>query len=545
MLGQYSGEANEDVIMEGSLHAANLGGRMIHEVFEEQARRYPDAIAVSYRGQRLTYSDLNRRSQQLAWHLIRRGARPECLIAIWVERGLEMVIGLLAILKAGAAYMPLDRSFPAERMRYMLEDCNPLLLLTQQHLLTEVPSTAIEPVVIDSICDMAAALNADELTKLHVSLTARNIAYVIYTSGSTGMPKGVMVEHANVTGFLAALYDLLNLRPGLTWTQFHSVAFDFSVLEMWGALLSGAHLAIVPFVTSRFPRDVHLLLSNEGVQVFGQTPSAFRRLVGVDPGRPHSLSLQVIILGGEALQVSSLKPWYDSGSSDNVRVINLYGPTEITVAATGHPVRSTDTDPHGGSVIGAPLSNSTILLLTKDHETADAQGTGEIYIGGTGVARGYFNRPDLTAQRFIANPREPNGARLYRSGDLGLWRTDGELEYRGRNDSQVKIRGFRVELGDIESHLAAIEGVREGVVVLKEHSSDEAQLVAYLTLKDRVSLTPSALRASLTRRLPIHMVPLEFVILPQLPLNTSGKIDRKALLFTRAPSASHPADTCQ
>ena len=518
--------------MEGSLHVDAPHARLIHEVFEEQARRYPDAIAVTYKDRRLTYGELSKRSRQLAHHLVNQGARPECSIAICMERGLEMIVALLGILKSGAAYMPLDPSFPTDRLKYMLEDCKPLLLLTQECLLNELPCVAIGAIALDS--DWSTILDSEkcEPTQRPASLTPRNLAYIIYTSGSTGTPKGVMVEHGSVTGFLAAVYEWFHFVPGLVWTQFHSIAFDFSVLEMWGALLSGAHLVIVPFVTSRFPRDVHILLSKEGVQVFGQTPNAFRRLIAVQVGYPYSLSLETIMLGGEALQVSSLRPWYESEASHNARITNLYGPTEITVAATAHSVQSTDADPHGGSVIGIALSNSTIFLLDEDRKHVKSEGVGEIKIGGAGVARGYLNRPALTAQRFVADPTDSNGGRLYRSGDLGLWRSDGALEYRGRNDSQVKVRGFRVELGDIESHLAAVEGVREGVVIVQHNSSDEVRLVAYLTLKDGSSLTSSGVKASLMQRLPVHMVPMDFVILPQLPLNTSGKIDRKSLLST-------------
>lgn len=522
--------------MEGWLRFHEQGPRLIHAVFEEQAQLHPDAIAVSYKGQRLSYRELSERSQRLSRYLLNQKVCLESPVAICVERSVEMMVGLLGILKAGAAYVPLDPSYPTERLRYMLEDCKPALLLTQEHLRKTLPAVSLLTITLDS--DWETIVNSAKVEAVVEPAvpTPRNLAYIIYTSGSTGTPKGVMVEHGSVTGFLSAAQEWFRFTPGRTWTLFHSFAFDFSVLELWGALLSGAHLVIVPYATSRFPRDVHALLSNEGVQVLSQTPSAFRQLVTAQAGRPNSLALETVILGGEALQVSSLKTWYESEAGHRARITNMYGPTETTVFVTYHPVQSTDVDPHGGSVIGTALPNSHISILDDDREPATVGQGGEINIGGAGVARGYLHRPDLTAQRFVADPASENGGRLYRSGDLGVLRTDGTLEYRGRNDSQVKVRGFRIELGDIESHLVAVEGVREGVVLVQDNSAGEARLVAYLTLQDGAPITPLILRANLLRRLPVHMIPTDFVILPHLPLSANGKIDRKALSSKAAPS---------
>jgi amino acid adenylation domain-containing protein len=481
---------------------------------------------------------LSERSDQLARHLRSLGAGPERLVAICVERSVEMIVGLVSILKAGAAYVPLDSSYPTERLRYMLEDCKPALVLTQGHLRKALPTASIPTFALDTDWNVVVSTSEDGSEDTEIPVTPRNLAYVIYTSGSTGAPKGVMVEHGNVTGFLAAADEWFQFEPGKVWSLFHSFSFDFSVLELWGALLSGAHLLIVPYATSRFPRDVHALLANEKVQVLNQTPSAFRQLSAVHSESPDALSLEIIILGGEALQVSALKPWYETRASEIARITNMYGPTETTVFVTYHPISPSETDPHGGSVIGTALRNSRICILEDDRGPAVVGRMGEINIGGAGVARGYLRRPDLTAQKFVADPADSGGGRLYRSGDLGILRADGTLEYRGRNDSQVKVRGFRIELGDIESHLTAVEGVREGIVVVQSNASGDGRLVAYLTVVDGVPITPLTLRATLLRRLPVHMVPTDFVILPHLPLSANGKIDRKALLTTKTPDAS-------
>ena len=499
---------------------------LIHELFEQRVRQCPDATAVSYKGQQLTYGQLSARSSQLASYLRKHGTLPDDRIAICVERSLEMVIGLLGILKAGAAYVPLDSSYPAERLRYMVEDCKPVLLLTQGHLRAGLPHTGMPILALDVDWSIVESTSRDESK---VQMTPANLAYVMYTSGSTGVPKGVMVEHRHVTGFLAAFHERVHSGPTSVWAQFHSFSFDVSGMEFWGALLSGAKLIMVPYTTTRFPRDFHALLSNEAVSILAQTPSAFRRLIAAQADCDQPLSLDTLILGGEALQSSFLGPWFEREENQRTQVVNMYGPTEATIWATSHPVRSTDQQPHGGSVIGTPLSNSRIYILNENREPVAIGIVGEIYISGTGVARGYFNRPDLTAERFVADPMGPEGARMYRSGDLAQWRPDETVEYRGRNDSQVKVRGFRIELGDVESHLTTLEGVQEAVAVVRQDCDGEAQLVAYLTANAGAKLKASELRGKLLKRLPVHMVPTDFVILAQFPLNASGKIDRKAL----------------
>ena len=506
----------------------NSNARLIHEVFEERMCRYPDAVAVSYRGQQLTYRELDARSSQLASCLLRRGVSSESRVAICVERSPEMVIGLLGILKAGAAYVPLDPSYPADRLGYMLEDCRPAALLTQNHLQAQLPAVDIPKIVLDS--DWSATESwKDGSGEAPTPLTPENLAYIIYTSGSTGMPKGVMVEHRNVTQFLTAVGAWFHFEPGCTWALFHSIAFDVSVMELWGALLSGGKLVIISYATSRFPRDLYTLLSNEAVSVLCQTPSAFRRLITAQATCPGSISLETVLLAGEALQLNSLESWYEREANQGADMANLYGPTETTVYATYQPLTPSGEDPPGGSVIGIPLANSLISILSDHREPVPIGAVGEIHIGGEGVARGYFNRPELTAERFVADPVGAQGRRMYRSGDLGRWLSDGKIEYRGRNDSQVKVRGFRIELGEIEHHLNNVDGVREGVVLSAADASGDIRLVAYVTADEGVELTAAKLRGELLRRLPVHMLPSEYQILRQMPLNGSGKIDRKSL----------------
>ena len=527
--------------MEASVGVSRSNVSLIHEVFEEQVCQYPDAVAVAYRGQSLTYRELSVRSTQLARYLRRAGAGPESRIAICIERSLEMTIGLLGILKAGAAYVPLDPSYPAERLRYMLEDCKPVALLTQDHLQSVLPAGDILQIALDTDWSAIERQSNGRSDELPITLMPDNLAYVIYTSGSTGIPKGVMIDHGNVTCFLKAVRAWFHFEPGCSWALFHSFAFDVSVMEMWGALLSGGRLIVVSYATSRFPRDLYTLLLQEEVEVLCQTPSAFRRLVAAQSTCPGTPSLKSILLAGEALQLNSLGPWYERNANRGVSIANMYGPTETTVYVTYQPLNATDEDPPGGSVIGIPLVNSQIFILDEHRESIPAGEVGEIYIGGLGVARGYLNRADLTAERFVPDQTGVPGRRMYSSGDLGRWQPQGKVEYRGRNDSQVKVRGFRIELGEIEHHLSAVDGVREGVVVAARDTSGELKLVAHVTVRDGAELTGPTVREALLRRLPVHMVPAECRILPQMPLNGSGKIDRKALSLMPAHATSAPA----
>jgi amino acid adenylation domain-containing protein len=506
----------------------------VHERVERQVARAPDAVAVVYGDGQLTYGELNRRANRLAHHLRELGVGPDARVALCLERGPELVVGLLAVLKAGGAYVPLDPAYPAERLRFMLEDSAPVALLTQRELRHLAPADGAALRVLDlgdaALWQGRPEVDADPAA---VGLTPRHLAYVIYTSGSTGTPKGVLVEHRQAARLFAATEGWFGFGPADVWALFHSVAFDFSVWELWGALRYGGRLVVVGRDTARAPGEFYELLCRTGVTVLNQTPSAFRQLVDA-PGAPGGHALRVVIFGGEALDVAALRPWLARHGDRHPRLVNMYGITETTVHVTYRPLEAADAERAGPSPIGRPIPDLRAYVLDGEGEPAPVGVAGELYVGGAGVARGYLNRPGLTAERFVPDPYGPPGGRLYRSGDLARRRADGELEYLGRNDFQVKVRGFRIELGEIEAALAAHPAVRDAVVLARLESvgdaAGDARLVAYYTAAaGGEPAEPGALRAHLVARLPEHMVPAAYVRLDALPLTPSGKLDRRAL----------------
>ena len=502
-------------------------GYTIHQLFEQQAEKSPDAVALVFEDSALTYRELNIKANRLAHRLLELGIRPDDRVAICVERGLDMVVGLLGILKAGGAYVPLDPGYPHERLVYMLEDSSPAALLSQAALQHCLPHRDLPLVWLDTELTGYSGHNPDPAT---LGLTSRHLAYVIYTSGSTGLPKGVMIEHANVTRLFAATDELFHFGANDVWTLFHSFAFDFSVWELWGALLYGGRLVIVPYRISRAPDDFYALLCRERVTVLNQTPSAFRQLMAAQALSTEPHALRSIIFGGEALVFSMLAPWLDNNDLEQTQLINMYGITEITVHATYYKIKQSDLYAASGSVIGKPLPDLRFYILDAGLQPAPLGVAGEIYIGGAGLARAYLNRPELSEQRFIRNPFVANSdARLYKTGDLGRWLPDGAIEYLGRNDFQVKIRGFRIELGEIEALLSTCPGVREAAVIAREDKTGDKRLVAYLSAQDGAILSAAELRGRLAERLPDYMLPGAFVILPVFPLTANGKLDRQAL----------------
>ncbi|WP_157697822.1 non-ribosomal peptide synthetase, partial [Caballeronia calidae] len=495
----------------------------IHQLFEQQARRVPDAIALVFEDESLTYAQLNARANRLAHRLIALGVGPEDRVALCVERGIGMVVALLAILKAGAAYVPLDPAYSGERLTHILTDSTPRLLLADtagREALGDTGTLA----VIDPNASPDCELSPDDP---QTRVAAPNLAYVIYTSGSTGKPKGVMVEHAQIVRLFDATQDWFGFDEHDVWCLFHSFAFDFSVWELWGALRHGGKLVIVPQHVARFAPDFLRLLQREGVTVLNQTPSAFRALIQAQETSDESTALRYVIFGGEALNPSMLDPWYARHSDRKPQLINMYGITETTVHVTYRPLTREDCA-DSNSPIGVRIPDLTVYVLDAQRQLAPVGAVGELYVGGAGVARGYLNRPELTAERFIDDPFVP-GARLYRTGDLARHLPDGSLEFFGRNDHQVKIRGFRIELGEIEAQLASHAAVREAVVLARARHEDaqDQQLVAYVTLVSRIDT--DLLREHLASRLPDYMVPSAFVTLDRLPLTTNGKLDRRAL----------------
>ncbi|MBZ5509457.1 MAG: amino acid adenylation domain-containing protein, partial [Acidobacteriia bacterium] len=515
--------------------------KCIHELFAERVGINPGKTAVVCGEQELSYQELYERSSDLALYLQSMGVKPDCLVGLCVDRSPDMIVGLLGILMAGGAYVPLDPDYPEERLAYMLEDSQAAIVLTQEKLQDKlsalVPATT-QLIALDQqqpgMHDCVVALKAKNIQLQH-QVKPHHLAYVIYTSGSTGQPKGVMVEHANVVRLFSATDGWFQFNENDVWTMFHSYAFDFSVWEIWGALLYGGHLIVVPKNIARSPQEFYKLMCLGKVTVLNQTPSAFRQLITAQAESKESHQLRYVIFGGEALDVVALKPWYELNRHQHTRLINMYGITETTVHVTYRPLEPADVERHGASPIGCRIPDLRTYILDSQRQPVPIGVAGELYVGGAGVARGYLNRTELTAERFVRDPfaTDPS-ARMYKTGDLGRWLVDGTIEFLGRNDDQVKIRGFRIELGEIEARLAECAGIQQAVVVAREEGGGEKRLVAYYTSSERSdagkeSVGPEQLRAQLAPQLPEYMVPAAYVRMEKMPLTTNGKLDRKAL----------------
>ena len=502
----------------------------LQQRFEEQARQRPQAVALILDEQRLSYGELNARANRLAHCLIARGVGADVPVGLALERSLDMLVGLLAILKAGGAYLPLDPAAPEERLAHILDDSGVRLLLTQGHLLERLPRQAgVEVLAIDGLV-LDGYAESDPLP----TLSADNLAYVIYTSGSTGKPKGTLLTHRNALRLFSATEAWFGFDERDVWTLFHSYAFDFSVWEIFGALLYGGRLVIVPQWVSRSPEDFYRLLCREGVTVLNQTPSAFKQLMAVACSADMATqqpALRYVIFGGEALDLQSLRPWFQRFGDRQPQLVNMYGITETTVHVTYRPVSEADLEGGLVSPIGGTIPDLSWYILDRDLNPVPRGAVGELYIGRAGLARGYLRRAGLSATRFVPNPF-PGGAgeRLYRTGDLARFQADGNIEYIGRIDHQVKVRGFRIELGEIEAALAGLAGVRDAVV-LAHDGVGGTQLAGYVvadSAEDAERLRES-LRESLKRHLPDYMVPAHLMLLERMPLTVNGKLDRQAL----------------
>jgi nonribosomal peptide synthetase DhbF len=502
--------------------------RCIHQLFEEQAKRTPEAAAVICEGEQLSYQELNRRANQLARYLSERGAGPEIRVGICIERSIEMVIGLLGILKAGGAYVPIDPSYPDERLKLMVQDSEIRLLITEERLAERCSDGSVELICLDRDWQIISARSTESLQS---QVEPDNAAYVIYTSGSTGRPKGVIATHRSLHNLFNAVDENLHFSGDDVWSMFHSYSFDFSVWEIWGALIYGGKLVIVPYLVARTPEQFFELVCEEGVTILSQTPSGFRYFIRADEeaGPGSKLNLRAVIFGGEALDFQSLKGWAERHGDESPQLINMYGITETTVHTTYKRVASQNLEEPSGSLIGSPLANMHVYVLSKHLQPVTVGVIGELYVGGKGLARGYLNLATLTAERFVANPFGEPGTRMYRTGDLALWREDGSLEFMGRADQQVKIRGFRIEPGEIEAVLEAEPEVAQSAVLAREGMTGDKHLTAYVVPASGQSIDPVALREQLTRRLPDYMVPAAIVELTALPLTPNGKLDRRAL----------------
>jgi amino acid adenylation domain-containing protein len=528
-LADHPGQTVGDVALLGEAERAQLAsfgvrkhsfgsGEAIHHLFERQAQARPEATALVFNDQFLSYGELDTQANRLAHRLVSLGVKPEARVGIAVERSIDMVVGILAILKAGGAYVPLDPEYPADRLAYMVEDSGIALVLTQSHL--QVPGTeALQVLALDTL-DVSSEPSGNPEVALH----ADNLAYVIYTSGSTGRPKGAQLCHRNVSRLLEATDAWFGFGPEDVWTMFHSYAFDFSVWEIFGSLCTGGKLVVVPFWVSRSPEDFLRLLRTQRVTVLNQTPSAFGQLASLPRANEEGLALRAVIFGGEALDPQRLRGWIEHHGDDSPKLINMYGITETTVHVTYRRITLADIGPQR-SPVGIAIPDLGMQVLDGQLNPAPLGVAGELYVSGAGLARGYLNREGLTAERFIATS---DGQRLYRTGDLVRWNAEGQLDYLGRIDHQVKVRGFRIELGEVEAQLQARPEVREAVVVANEGPSG-TRLVGYVSPSMGQDIDTAALRERLGQSLPDYMVPAVLVVLDALPLNANGKVDRKAL----------------
>ncbi|MGG0065908.1 non-ribosomal peptide synthetase DhbF [Bacillus subtilis] len=506
------------------------------EQFEKQAALRPDAIAVVYENQELSYAELNERANRLARMMISEGVGPEQFVALALPRSLEMAVGLLAVLKAGAAYLPLDPDYPADRIAFMLKDAQPAFIMTNTKAANHIPPVENVPKIVLDDPELAEKLNTypagNPKNKDRTQpLSPLNTAYVIYTSGSTGVPKGVMIPHQNVTRLFAATEHWFRFSSGDIWTMFHSYAFDFSVWEIWGPLLHGGRLVIVPHHVSRSPEAFLRLLVKEGVTVLNQTPSAFYQFMQAEREQPdlgQALSLRYVIFGGEALELSRLEDWYNRHPENRPQLINMYGITETTVHVSYIELERSMAALRANSLIGCGIPDLGVYVLDERLQPVPPGVAGELYVSGAGLARGYLGRPGLTSERFIADPFGPPGTRMYRTGDVARLRADGSLDYVGRADHQVKIRGFRIELGEIEAALVQHPQLEDAAVIVREDQPGDKRLAAYV-IPSEETFDTAELRRYAAERLPDYMVPAAFVTMKELPLTPNGKLDRKAL----------------
>lgn len=489
----------------------------VHQLFEAQAERTPEAVAVVFEDQQLTYSELNCRANQLAHHLISLGAEPDGLVGICVERSLEMVVGLLGILKADAAYVPLDPGYPSERLAFMLEDVHVPILLTQQRLVSELPKHGAKVVCLDGDWETITQEGRENPTR---NVKADNLAYVIYTSGSAGKPKGVEIEHQGLLNLVFWHQRAFALSPADRATQIAGLAFDAAVWELWPYLTLGASIYIPNEQTRISPVQLRDWLISSAITItFLPTPLA-ESVLSLD--WPSNTALQTLLTGGDKLHN------YPSPSLP-FKLVNNYGPTENTVVTTSGAVYSTELT-NRTPTIGRPIANTQVYLLDKNLQPVPVGIPGEMYVGGAGLARGYLNHPDLTVLAFIPNPFSNTPSRhLYKTGDLARYLPDGNIEFLGRLDDQVKIRGFRIELGEIEAVLGQHPIVDKTVVVVREDVPGNKRLVAYLVVNQVPAPTILELQQFLKQKLPEYMVPSAFVLLDVLPLTSNGKIDRRAL----------------
>ena len=520
----------------GPQHSSLFGdSATLIEQFERIARAHRSGVAVRCGADEITYDALNRSANRFAHTLLALQLPANSIVAIYLDRSISMISAMLGVLKAGCAYLPIDPTYPAARVAQTLEDASPVVLVTDARLAAGLSPNSVKTILdpIKTLLIDAPTLSIDE-TNPNLHSSPDSLAYLMYTSGSTGKPKGVLVTHRNVLRLMTQTEGWFHFDESDIWTMFHSFAFDFSVWEIWGPLLTGGRLIIVPFEISRSTEEFYALLSEERVTVLNQTPSAFSLICSLEDGQvdgaSHTLplALRIVIFGGEALQYRALRNWFKRHGDQKPQLINMYGITETTVHVTYRVVTEADANEETDSLIGEPIPDLQIHLLSPDLQPVADGEEGELCIGGAGVALGYLNRPELTAQRFIPDPFSTGGL-LYRSGDLARRRADGQLVYLGRNDHQVKINGFRIELGEVEANIAAFPGVRQVCVLAHADKTGRQRLAAYFVTESNTAVAAHTLSEFLAERSPAQMLPAFYIQLPSIPLTHNGKVDRAAL----------------
>ncbi|OWO82527.1 amino acid adenylation domain-containing protein [Photorhabdus luminescens] len=491
--------------------------------FESIVEHYSERTALILNNNRMSYAELNKRANQVAHYLLGKSPRSKC-IGIFLESSFEMIISIIGILKAGYAYLPIDVNNADERIKSILNDAKPEIVITKSLYLNTLSHFSLEAFCFD--CDYPVLLHSLALNP-RKDINGEQWAYVIYTSGSTGIPKGVPISHYNVIHLFRATEMLFDFSDKDVWTCFHSMAFDFSVWEIWGALLNGGTLVLVPYHISRNPPKFYELLVSEKVTVLNQTPTAFRLIIQTDDylsNKTEPLSLRYVIFGGEVLNVASLHQWLNKYGYERPKLINMYGITETTVHVTSHEIQPDDLASNI-SPIGLPLPGMIIYLLNEAGRPIEENQVGEMYIAGLGVANGYLNRPELSRQKFIPNPFEKSPSCLYRTGDLARYMENGELCYLGRIDNQIQIRGFRIELGEIESAMRKLSFVKDAIATTYRQEQSDLKIVVVYQAWITDKIKHKEIRRLLKEYLPDYMLPDFTEMVAEFPMNKNGKLD--------------------
>ncbi|WP_187445065.1 amino acid adenylation domain-containing protein [Rossellomorea vietnamensis] len=504
----------------------NINSKSIVQLFESQVLKTPHKCAVSFNGEYMTFEELNNRANQLAYYLTKQGVKQETLVAVYLDKSLEVIISILAILKSGACYIPIATSYPDERVKQIVLDSKAEKIITTQNILgDEGFRRELSPVYIDEIQEI---IKTNPITNLNVEITGHNLAYIIYTSGSTGQPKGVQIEHKSLVNFIESIAIEYDINKMDTVIQFAAIGFDVSVFDIFVSLCTGATLCIAGELERKAPEELTKLMIKEGVTV-AELPPALLPLLNPD----DFPNLRLISVGGEKFSGDLVKKW----ENKNRRFMNGYGPTETTVAVTLFECRG---EWSKNPPIGKPIHNVEVYVLNENLQPQPIGIQGELYIGGACLARGYINQEEITEQMFLKNPFSDNPAdRIYKTGDLVKWLPDGNLEILGRVDRQIKIRGFRVEIEEIESLLLKNPDVNQVTVEVLTDGLNETQLVAYLTSESNVELDINRIRDDLKKQIPDYMIPSYFMQISEIPMNANGKIDRKLL---PQPEDSRPID---